>query len=626
MNWPWSELGLEGPADLETIKHAYAERLKTTHPEEDPEGFQRLHTAYQQARKLAKAREQGGGWTPPESRNEAYERLFNREERKPEIDFDELLNEEPPPQGKPEPEEEEGDFDYDALIGDAPPRRPGPEKPEEEEDGWDYDALLGDAPPRRPKPEGEDFDFERLFAEGDEERKQAQRRQAEERLRAARERRKAQEKAQRDRALETEEAWQAAFAALHALEVLYNAGASVQDWVQFLHSDVFRNAQHNLDFIFGLEDFLNEHLWLPDEIKRSMFLVYGFYRERPRTEYMGLYNLLLPTYSAAQRTEIRQQQNTRRRGARRRKAWPILMALIAGILTIAIVFSGERREKPLDLLLKYMEEDFGKDFKLYSTLDKEKNRFRLGPAVDGDGYRFVAAYTGERDVENGKLGYTTNYTDIHFFTAMRELGRRWPDFKLQYNEERNLVVPYGEMPLEPPTFFLFEIPLVGAEEFIQDVQDTLEALAEEEWYQTLPPQFILILDHGGMVLASMDQSNWTTMDWDGLREYYGDKYPFEFLQNVVITGGLAKEDFAGETVDLTGAFATGGEGETYFSITCVGIDEAGERKEVSYYLTLEGDVLYCLPDSGMGRVINTDYDKTLRFENENIAVFRAIED
>ena len=600
MNWPWSELGLEGPADLETIKHAYAERLKTTHPEEDPEGFQRLHTAYQQARKLAKAREQGGGWTPPESRNEAYERLFNREERKPEIDFDELLNEEPPPQGKPEPEEEEGDFDYDALIGDAPPRRP--------------------------KPEGEDFDFERLFAEGDEERKQAQRRQAEERLRAARERRKAQEKAQRDRALETEEAWQAAFAALHALEVLYNAGASVQDWVQFLHSDVFRNAQHNLDFIFGLEDFLNEHLWLPDEIKRSMFLVYGFYRERPRTEYMGLYNLLLPAYSAAQRTEIRQQQNTRRRGARRRKAWPILMALIAGILTIAIVFSGERREKPLDLLLKYMEEDFGKDFKLYSTLDKEKNRFRLGPAVDGDGYRFVAAYTGERDVENGKLGYTTNYTDIHFFTAMRELGRRWPDFKLQYNEERNLVVPYGEMPLEPPTFFLFEIPLVGAEEFIQDVQDTLEALTEEEWYQTLPPQFILILDHGGMVLASMDQSNWTTMDWDGLREYYGDKYPFEFLQNVVITGGLAKEDFAGETVDLTGAFATGGEGETYFSITCVGIDEAGERKEVSYYLTLEGDVLYCLPDSGMGRVINTDYDKTLRFENENIAVFRAIED
>lgn len=607
MNWPWSELGLPGPSDLAAVRRAYAERLKTTHPEEDPEGFQRLHEAYQQARKLAENREQGG-WRPSELQNEAYNRLFQREERKPEIDFDELLREAPPSRTEPEePEtdEESGDFDFDALIGSTPPQRPKPES------------------------RAEDFDFERLFAEGDEERKQAQRRQAEERLRAARERRQAQERAQRDRALETEEAWQAAFAALHALEVLYNAGASIQDWIQFLHSGVFRNAQHNLDFIFGLEDFLTEHPWLPDEIKRSLFLVYGFYRQRPRTEYMGLYHQLWPAYNAVNQTADRRERGRARQRGQQKGLRPIfLLLLVSCALAAGIVLWGTSNAKadPLARVLSYMEEDFGKDFKLYSTLDKEKNRFRLGPAVDGDGYRFVAAYTGERDVENGKLGYTTNYTDIHFFTAMRELGRRWPDFKLQYNEERNLVVPYGEMPLEPPTFFLFEIPLVGAEEFIQDVQDTLEALAEEDWYQTLPPQFILILDHGGMVLASMDQSNWTTMDWDGLREYYGDKYPFEFLQNVVITGGLAKEDFAGETVDLTGAFATGGEGETYFSITCVGIDEAGERKEVSYYLTLEGDVLYALPGSGQGQVINTDYDKTLRFENENIAVFRAVED
>ena len=59
MSWPWSQLGLSGPSDLPEIRHAYAEKLKTPHPEEDPEGFQRLHTAYQQARKLAKARELG---------------------------------------------------------------------------------------------------------------------------------------------------------------------------------------------------------------------------------------------------------------------------------------------------------------------------------------------------------------------------------------------------------------------------------------------------------------------------------------------------------------------------------------------------------------------------------------
>ncbi len=37
MNWPWRELGLPGPADLSEVRRAYAERLKTTHPEEDPE-------------------------------------------------------------------------------------------------------------------------------------------------------------------------------------------------------------------------------------------------------------------------------------------------------------------------------------------------------------------------------------------------------------------------------------------------------------------------------------------------------------------------------------------------------------------------------------------------------------
>ena len=47
MSWPWNELGLPGPAGLPDIRSAYAQKLKTAHPEEDPEGFQRLHAAYQ---------------------------------------------------------------------------------------------------------------------------------------------------------------------------------------------------------------------------------------------------------------------------------------------------------------------------------------------------------------------------------------------------------------------------------------------------------------------------------------------------------------------------------------------------------------------------------------------------
>lgn len=42
-------LGLPDDADERAVKRAYAAKLKTTRPDEDPEGFQRLHEAYQAA-------------------------------------------------------------------------------------------------------------------------------------------------------------------------------------------------------------------------------------------------------------------------------------------------------------------------------------------------------------------------------------------------------------------------------------------------------------------------------------------------------------------------------------------------------------------------------------------------
>ena len=49
-------LGLGPDADERAIKRAYAARLKTTRPDEDPEGFQRLNEAYQAALQWAKQR------------------------------------------------------------------------------------------------------------------------------------------------------------------------------------------------------------------------------------------------------------------------------------------------------------------------------------------------------------------------------------------------------------------------------------------------------------------------------------------------------------------------------------------------------------------------------------------
>lgn len=98
MPWPWSELGLPGPAGVEEIRHAYAQRLKDVHPEEDPEGFQRLHQAYQTARKLAHTT---GGRPSPAGTDQAHPAgadfvpLEEPVTETPDWDFETILAEEP---------------------------------------------------------------------------------------------------------------------------------------------------------------------------------------------------------------------------------------------------------------------------------------------------------------------------------------------------------------------------------------------------------------------------------------------------------------------------------------------------------------------------------------------------
>ena len=50
----WDILGIAPNSELKAVKQGYAAKLKVTKPDEDPEGFQRLHAAYKQATQLAR--------------------------------------------------------------------------------------------------------------------------------------------------------------------------------------------------------------------------------------------------------------------------------------------------------------------------------------------------------------------------------------------------------------------------------------------------------------------------------------------------------------------------------------------------------------------------------------------
>ena len=67
----WEILGIPPTTDLGAIRHAYAEKTRACHPEDDPEGFDRLHTAFQEATQYARRSRRPAPAAPQEEKRPA---------------------------------------------------------------------------------------------------------------------------------------------------------------------------------------------------------------------------------------------------------------------------------------------------------------------------------------------------------------------------------------------------------------------------------------------------------------------------------------------------------------------------------------------------------------------------
>ena len=458
MSWPWTELGLESPADLPEIRKAYAQRLKTTHPEEDPEGFQRLHAAYQEASRMARRRARSA----PERED--------TEGRAPERAHG----------GPPEAPETSGspDWDYDELLKD----RQAPQPPPEAAPDWDYDGLLHEEPedPKEPEaePESADWDYERLFAEGEAEAQAARRRKLEELREKNRARYAKQEQAQRRRAADEEEAWAAVMAAAHALELLYANGAPLFQWKRFLDSPVFLNVRANIDFVFALEDFLEQHPDLSRDVRQAIFAVYESYNSSKYPIYNRLYRLL--NVSQKDKWRMARQKSGWRARWRSfppwRRATLIVCGILLGLCVLVIWYCSavsdyEAPEKEPEIpwpeqAPQWLEADYGEPFIHVASTDV------FAPASNPD-LHFWALRSSSRTAH--WRGYRTNYPYVRIQQALEAFA-----------EERGIPLEprgYTGHPGDAPRAYLFDLPLQGAEEDLAALGEEIARLAAEPWHQ-----------------------------------------------------------------------------------------------------------------------------------------------
>lgn len=641
MSWPWSQLGLPGPSGLSEIRHAYAEKLKTTHPEEDPEGFQRLHSAYQLASRMARQQKRRAEAQAPGPDRPAGPAP---KPAPPPEDFDELHQE---GGGQPQPSREQGGEDFD----------------------FDFDELLqGDGgQPRRPQEKEPDWDYDRLFAEGEAERAEYRRRRGEERRREQRQQSQERRRQWDSRAeqlnvrfRQEQDRWQNTETILHTMEVMYNSRAETEIWKKFFQSSLFQQNRNSLDLIFGLEDFVSGRS-LPQEVRSALFLAYGFDKGVSRPELRPLFQMLLPAWKAERKVKsfswkpillaffvdlvfllgigplldsglipvalyvagmafivwvIRKAVilgNQERRARDRhfdqnQQRRTMIMAILCVVALVAVMSWIRLRpgldwgklipaKDPREQTCRYIEEDLGVkvgalyNLSDYYASDAYGNVFYL--EGDPNNRRFLAGPDGDRDKKNGQPGYATNLPEMMMLWALEDFALERKIYGVD-TLDRDMKLALWET----SGTFVLTLPAGGAGEVITDLGALLEELSREPWYQAQPPVCEVVLCGRQMIEGRLILSRWHpadgAFDAEELRERYESTFAHSYCAQLLKELELDRDFFQeeGERYILTNEGTAVIRNRECYKLC--GLDEAG-AVALEYYVDLESNNIYCFP-------------------------------
>lgn len=527
MSWPWSELGLDGPASLEEVRRAYAQRVKEVHPEEDPEGFQRLHTAYQQARQAAR-----------------------RAKRAEQAEGAPIHEEESRPPASPEPGPREADrLDVAQLLGqeqrEAPSRRKQPETPE-----LDVAELLRQEQrearprPRPQQPQEPELDFDALLQQ--EEKKE--RAEAEARKKTGQRPWDFQRIFQEEDKRRTEQTQSGGgpdvpvSRALELVEMLFEEERSHRDWERFLTSVVFFRVKWNPRFMAALAGAFQAEPVLEPQIREAVCGAYGFQSGQVPREHQAFYEAV----------SGRKAQPVKEKKARFRQRHPFLF-LLALVMCIVLALLGAARlgiylyERPdremVRELCQYIQEDYGYPVESrYAGYLTSPKLFYL-PVQR---MSFTAWPEGERDLARGEAGYGTDLGNRILTETLEAFAEEWGEqCDLEMTDEEGGYVGTGQM----PAVYRISTAIKGGSECLTALAEELERLSQEPWYRLWTPTFQIRMEVWNAPYYTYQSSD-GPFPVEEILVRYQEEVPAELVASLVEECGLAELDFEGRAYHI----------------------------------------------------------------------------